>query len=144
MATNSNRAKPGRFSIPAASGYSFGKPSVREKFVRFVVYMSLALLAACASTPERDINMVHRHETPSEQCRSLDEVQVKAVQRWWHTLAGPSSYERQARERLMRAANKAGGNSVRVTAYRAFKAERGGGLRRVEIEGRVLDCPSAS
>ena len=112
--------------------------------MKFVVYISLALLASCASTPERDINVVQRHETASEQCRSLDVVEVKAVRRWWHGLAGAQSYERLARQRLMRAADQAGGNSVRVTAYRAFKAENGGGLRRVEIEGRVLDCPSGS
>lgn len=112
--------------------------------MRFIAFLSLTLLAGCASTPERDIHIVNRHETPSEQCRSLEQVEVTAAQRWWHGLAGPKSYERLARKRLIRAANKAGGNSVEVTAYRAFKAERGGGLRRVEIEGRVLDCPSAA
>ena len=104
--------------------------------------MSLTLLAACASTPERPVNMVHRHENPAPECRTLESVEVEAAQRWWHGLTGPRSYETQARQRLMRAANQAGGNSVQVTAYRAFKAERGGGLRRVEIEGRVLDCPA--
>jgi len=112
--------------------------------VRFVVFMTLAVLTACASTPERDINVVPRHETASEQCGALETVEVTAARRWWHGLAGAQSYERLARQRLMRAADQAGGNSVRVTAYRAFKAENGGGLRRVEIEGRVLDCPSGS
>jgi hypothetical protein len=137
-------SRAGRFSIATANGYSHGKSSVGGNYVRFAIFMSLTLLTACASMPERDIKIVHRHESASEQCRSLDRVQVKAVRRWWHGLAGPQSYERLARQRLMRAADRAGGNSVRVTAYRAFKAETGGGLRRVEIEGRVLDCPAGS
>lgn len=142
MAANSNALEWSRFSIPCTSGYSHGNRSVREKPVRVIAYLSLALLAACASTPERDIKMVHRHQTPSDQCHSLDQVEVQAAQRWWHGLAGPGSYEHLARKRLLRAADNAGGNSVRVTAYRAFKADTGGGMRRVEIEGRILNCPA--
>jgi hypothetical protein len=134
----------GDFQFPLSAVTVMTSPVAGEEYVRFATVLSVALLAACASTPERDINIVHRHESASEQCRSLDAVEVKAVRRWWHGLAGPQSYERLARERLMRAADRAGGNSVRVTAYRAFKAETGGGLRRVEIEGRVLDCPAGS
>jgi hypothetical protein len=112
--------------------------------VRFTAFLSLVLLTACAATPERDISVIHRHETPSDQCRSLDQVAVEARRRWWHALAGPKSYESRARKRVMRAASKAGGNSVRITAYRAFKADTGRGMRRVEIEGQVLDCPARS
>lgn len=112
--------------------------------MRFLPLLLMLLLAGgCASTPEQRVAVVHRHQTAPESCRGLDSVEVRAAQQWWHGLAGPASYERQALDRLLHRARKAGGNGVRITHYRAFTGpEKGDGIVRVEIAGEVLECPS--